>query len=758
LTLRRPFEGRTTAQVLRAIAAEEAPFPRRLDPIVPRDLETICLTALEKDPARRYASACEMARDLERFLAYQPVRARPLSLPRRVSRFVRRHPARAAALFLAALLFVGLPVGLSLANAAIRAQRDLAALSAEAARRQVARNAHQIDFLVELFDMAGAALSPLPPLDGEPQSAADVLSRSAERIDAQFEEEPLVRAALLEATGRVFADLGMHQRALYQLDRSFAILHGELGPHHPDVAAALEGLAAVHMAEGNAPAAEALARRALAALTGAATGDPALELEARRTLSDALVAQGRPREATAVLIDAPPGGTGEARAKIEERLGRLAAERGEPLEARARLSAALALREAALDPDLLEVAHSLEALADATAQAGDLARAADLRRRAGELCESWSARPAWASEDLTGAGPAAGGRAELFRRFLLLPEWIADFDRTFQEGITALQSGHPRDALELFGRCHAWQPERPACAYNIACAHALQGQTAAALDWLDRAVELGFGADDVGWAALHKDPDLGSIRGEERLARLIERLQALRRGLEGELAEPAYRAPRSPRPEPWPLLVVLHAHGEDGAAVLAGPWAQAADELGCALLAPSAPLSAGGDLASGRKWFEDARELVEQPNRHGQRILDLVDEALQRQELDRERVFLAGAGEAAPLAFDLALRAPGRFRGVLLVDGTILPEVALDRCRRAAAFGLAVRVSIGGPEHLAGQPGPDALAQHAVDVEDWLARRGLDARVELHGRGAPPAQDLARSLSALLEGSAAVLR
>ena len=202
---------------------------------------------------------------------------------------------------------------------------------------------------------------------------------------------------------------------------------------------------------------------------------------------------------------------------------------------------------------------------------------------------------------------------------------------------------------------------------------------------------------------------------------------------------------------------MLHAHGEDGAAALEGPWAQAADELGCALLAPSAPLAAGEDPARGMKWFEDVRELVERPNRHGQRILDLVDEALERHALDRERVFLAGAGEAAPLAFDLALRAPGRFRGVLLVDGTILPEVALDRCRRAAAFGLAVRVAIADPEHLAGELGPDALAQHALDVEGWLDERGLEAVVEVHGRGA--VRSLARSLEALIvEAPSAVLR
>ena len=70
--------------LIHQLLTEEAPSPRKLNPSIPRDLETICLKCLEKDPARRYASAEVLADELERFLEGKPIHARPLSVPVRV--------------------------------------------------------------------------------------------------------------------------------------------------------------------------------------------------------------------------------------------------------------------------------------------------------------------------------------------------------------------------------------------------------------------------------------------------------------------------------------------------------------------------------------------------------------------------------------------------------------------------------------------------------------------------------------------------
>ncbi len=97
LTLRVPFERRTEHETQRAILFEEPAPPRRFNPRLNRDLETILLRALEKNPERRYATAGAMASDLRRFLRYEPIEARPLSGLTRLARRIWRHRGKVAA-------------------------------------------------------------------------------------------------------------------------------------------------------------------------------------------------------------------------------------------------------------------------------------------------------------------------------------------------------------------------------------------------------------------------------------------------------------------------------------------------------------------------------------------------------------------------------------------------------------------------------------------------------------------------------------
>lgn len=93
LTLRPPFEGKSAAELAEQIRDRDPVAPRRIDPRIPRDLETVVLKALHKRPADRYESAAELADDLERFLKLEPVRARRISPAGQVWRFTRRRPA-----------------------------------------------------------------------------------------------------------------------------------------------------------------------------------------------------------------------------------------------------------------------------------------------------------------------------------------------------------------------------------------------------------------------------------------------------------------------------------------------------------------------------------------------------------------------------------------------------------------------------------------------------------------------------------------
>jgi WD40 repeat protein len=110
LTGRPPFQAAEVLDTLEQVRSQEPVPPRRLQPAVPRDVETICLKCLHKEPQRRYASAAALADDLERFLSGQTIQARPVSRVERGWKWAKRQPALAALVALLALVVgVGFP-------------------------------------------------------------------------------------------------------------------------------------------------------------------------------------------------------------------------------------------------------------------------------------------------------------------------------------------------------------------------------------------------------------------------------------------------------------------------------------------------------------------------------------------------------------------------------------------------------------------------------------------------------------------------
>jgi WD40 repeat protein len=141
LTRRPPFDAADSVQSLLAVMTREPAAPRRLNPTVPRELETICLKCLRKEPVNRYASAADLAADLGRFLAGEAIRARSPGTLEQVQRWARRNPAVAALLFLIAVI-----AALGFAGVSWQWQRAEARAEAEAeARREAKRLQEKAD-------------------------------------------------------------------------------------------------------------------------------------------------------------------------------------------------------------------------------------------------------------------------------------------------------------------------------------------------------------------------------------------------------------------------------------------------------------------------------------------------------------------------------------------------------------------------------------------------------------------------------------
>ena len=104
LTGRPPFQAATAMDTVIQVLSDEPVPPRRLIPTLERDLETICLKCLEKEPAKRYASATALQEDLRRYLAGEPIAARRASALERVVKWAQRRPAIAGLLALVTLV------------------------------------------------------------------------------------------------------------------------------------------------------------------------------------------------------------------------------------------------------------------------------------------------------------------------------------------------------------------------------------------------------------------------------------------------------------------------------------------------------------------------------------------------------------------------------------------------------------------------------------------------------------------------------
>lgn len=337
------------------------------------ELDWILLTALRKEPDRRYASVEELAQDLRALLEGRPVKAHPDTWSYRTGKWFRRHWKLAAtgALVIAAL------IGGTIST---KIQSDRA--------RNEAATAHQVtDFLVELFEVSD-------PYQVQPEqmTAQELLDRGRERIDRELAGQPQVRARLMLTIGIVYHHLGLHEDAESLLTAALELQRRVHGPQHLDVAEAQARLAKLMETQARWDAAVEYLHQALDIRRDILGEDDLLVAATLDELAFALRRGGRFQEAeTAVrralgLYQSSLGDGDDIRlAMAKDNLGSLLAESGDDAGAEPLLREALAMKRRIYPQGQISVLNALNHLGDVLQRVGNHDEAEALLGEALEL-------------------------------------------------------------------------------------------------------------------------------------------------------------------------------------------------------------------------------------------------------------------------------------------------------------------------------------------------------------------------------------
>ncbi|MBS0569203.1 MAG: serine/threonine protein kinase [Proteobacteria bacterium] len=347
-------------------AGMDAPLPPRL---LRGDLDTIVLKALQRDPQRRYATAEALAGDLRRFLAGQPIAARRDRAGYRLRKFVGRHRLGVAASTLAVLALI--------------AALSFAVWQAREKARQATVSDRVTQFLIGLFSGADPEHT-----RGASVTAQDLLDAGTQRLHADTQVAPDVRARLLQTVATTYTDLGLYDRALPLAQQALALLRRDPAQANADIAASLDQIGNLLRLKADYAQAEPLLRNALAMRRALLPVDDPAIIESLDHVAALDSAKGDFKGADAALAQALAAaqrhygeGATETARYIDDYASNLD-DMGKRTEALKIYRQALAIREKNLGPDDAEVATSLLNLGSHLDASGDYAAAAPLLERA----------------------------------------------------------------------------------------------------------------------------------------------------------------------------------------------------------------------------------------------------------------------------------------------------------------------------------------------------------------------------------------
>jgi non-specific serine/threonine protein kinase/serine/threonine-protein kinase len=283
--LRKSAELQSTAELRRT-------DPARLPKLLDHELDWITMKALEKDRTRRYETVNGLMRDLERYLAGEPVEAAPPSTAYRIGKLVRRHRlGLAAAAAFTTLLVGGVVVSAWMAVRASRAEQEARTVN---------------DFLHnELLAQASANKQARPDTKPDPNlTVRTVLDRAAARIEGKFSAQPSAEASIRQTIGDTYRDLGLYPEAQRHVERALDLRRRVMGENHPVTLTAMNSLALLLRDQGKYAEAEPLFTKALDARRRALGEEHADTLDSMRSLAVLYLAKGAYSNAEALLVKA----------------------------------------------------------------------------------------------------------------------------------------------------------------------------------------------------------------------------------------------------------------------------------------------------------------------------------------------------------------------------------------------------------------------------------------------------------------------
>jgi serine/threonine protein kinase/Tfp pilus assembly protein PilF len=246
-----------SAEAAANVAGQRQTDPAALERQLKGDLDWIVLKAMDKVRSRRYASASELAADLERYLRNQPVIARSPSMGYRLRLLVRRH--RTAAVAAALVVFTLLLGAAGTVLEMVRARRAEAAarVATSAAVREAAKAKAVNDFLKDLLS------APDTKQQGRDVKVVDALGKAAARLETAHTLAPEIEAAVRDTLGTTYQNLGNLKEAEKQISAGLELRRRVMGPEDRDTLTSLSNLAELYHDQGRMEEAETLDRRTL---------------------------------------------------------------------------------------------------------------------------------------------------------------------------------------------------------------------------------------------------------------------------------------------------------------------------------------------------------------------------------------------------------------------------------------------------------------------------------------------------------------